>query len=200
MSFHSFFEAMALGIASDVKSALLMATSIGLHQPAESMALLVAFLKTSMPNRNIIKCLGLFSMVAPVGVLTGVFISRVASPWLEAAIVAITAGTFLYVGATEVVNEEFEDSKGLDKWMKFTSFLGGVVSIFMITQLSEKIGGHSHGGHSHSHSHGFDGDGIAAGITSSFSSFFGGGGSKSGGAGNVQTSADGSKLGAIPSM
>ena len=41
MSLHSLFETMALGIATDHSSALLMAASVGLHQPAESMALLV---------------------------------------------------------------------------------------------------------------------------------------------------------------
>ena len=37
-----------------------MATSIGLHQPAESLALLVAFLKTNMSKATILKWLGLF--------------------------------------------------------------------------------------------------------------------------------------------
>ena len=148
MSFHSFFEAMALGIASDVKSALLMSTSIGLHQPAESMALLVAFLKTNLSTQSIIKCLGLFSLVAPLGVFSGIFVSKVASPWLEAAIVAITAGTFLYVGATEVVNEEFEELEGSEKWYKFASFIGGVCSILAISLLTERMGAHDHN-HSH---------------------------------------------------
>ena len=39
------------------------AASIGLHQPAESIALLVAFLKTSMPRSQIMKWLALFSAV-----------------------------------------------------------------------------------------------------------------------------------------
>ena len=150
MSFHSFFEAMALGIASDTKASLLMATSIGLHQPAESMALLIAFLKTNMPNNAIIRWLGLFSLVAPIGLATGIFVSSVASPWVEASIIAITAGTFLYVGATEVVNEEFEETKGSEKYLKFASLLGGMVSILAISKISEGIGeGHSHHHHHH---------------------------------------------------
>jgi zinc transporter ZupT len=55
MAVHSLFETMALGLANDKTSAILMATSIGLHQPAESIALLVAFLKTSMPRKDIMK-------------------------------------------------------------------------------------------------------------------------------------------------
>lgn len=89
MSLHSLFETMALGtiitrtwqylfalhslytchvgIATDHSSAFLMAASIGLHQPAESLALLVAFLKTNMPTASIMKWLGIFSLVGPLG-------------------------------------------------------------------------------------------------------------------------------------
>ena len=41
----------------------LQAASIGLHQPAESIALLVAFLKTSMPKKSIMKWLMLLSAI-----------------------------------------------------------------------------------------------------------------------------------------
>lgn len=89
----------------------------------------IAFLKTNMPNLSIIKWLGLYSLIGPLGVTVGIFIARMQSPWLEAAIVAITAGTFLYVGATEIVNEEFEEVEGREKWVKFISFLGGISTI-----------------------------------------------------------------------
>lgn len=42
---------------------IIQAASIGLHQPAESIALLVAFLKTSMPRAQIMRWLALFSAV-----------------------------------------------------------------------------------------------------------------------------------------
>ena len=45
---------------------------------------------------------------------TGVLISKIATPLMDGIIVAITAGTFLYVGATEVVSEEFENVQGKD--------------------------------------------------------------------------------------
>ena len=55
MSVHSLIETVALGIARDKTSAGMMAASIGLHQPAETLALLVAFLKTSLPTDAIVK-------------------------------------------------------------------------------------------------------------------------------------------------
>lgn len=100
---------MALGIAGDKTSAAMMATSVALHQPAESLALLVAFLKSGMPTSAIVRWLGLFSVVGPLGVCLGIYLSRVATPLVDAVVVAVTAGTFMYVGFTEVVGEEFEE-------------------------------------------------------------------------------------------
>lgn len=93
---------MALGLASDSAAAVMMATSIGLHQPAESIALLVSFLKTPFSTATIVKCLAAYSLVGPLGVAAGVMIKRMASPMVDALVVAMTAGTFLYLGATEV--------------------------------------------------------------------------------------------------
>jgi zinc transporter 1/2/3 len=47
---------------------------------------------------------------------------------------AIVAGTFVYVGATEVIPEEFEDPS--NKWKKFAALMSGIVSIFFITQYT----------------------------------------------------------------
>lgn len=99
---YSLFETLALGFSSNGTSAVMLASSIALHQPAESIALLVAFLKTSMSTPEIIKWLSFYSIVGPLGVSLGVFISRIASPIVEGIMIAATAGTFLYVGATEV--------------------------------------------------------------------------------------------------
>lgn len=148
MSVHSLFETMALGIANDHTSAIMMSLSIALHQPAESMALLVAFLKTSMPKPLITKWLGLFSGVGIIGVCLGLAISKVSSPFADAILVAITAGTFLYVGATEICNEEFEEGTLHEKLVKFLALVGGISIIGIIGAGSERwLGGHDGHGH-----------------------------------------------------
>eukprot|EP01038_Epipyxis_sp_PR26KG_P009575 gene9575-12898_t len=139
MAFHSFIEAASLGLAADKTSAILMAASIGLHQPAESLALLVAFLKTNIPTSKIIFLLSLYSMVSLIGVTVGVLISSIQSPTLESIIVAITAGTFIYVGTAEIIGEEFEDDIAwLDKVKRFVSYVLGLVTIYFITGISDK--------------------------------------------------------------
>lgn len=102
MSVHSFFEAAALGLTTDYTSAYMMSICIFLHQPAESLALLIAFLKSGMNKRKIAMILSLYSTIALIGVSVGVIVNSIASSNIEAIVMAITAGTFIYVGATEV--------------------------------------------------------------------------------------------------
>jgi zinc transporter 1/2/3 len=102
MSVHSFFESAALGLTTDTTSMYMMAACIALHQPAESLALLVSFLKSGLSVRAIALCLTAFSAVSLIGMSAGMVAKTMASGATEAAIMAVTAGTFVYVGATEV--------------------------------------------------------------------------------------------------
>lgn len=137
MSLHSLFETVALGLATDRQSAAYMAASIGLHQPAESIALLIAFLKTNMPISSIVRWLTLFSFVGPIGVTCGVLIQRVSSPLVQAVVVTLTAGTFLYLGATEVLNEEFEGISRSEKWLRLGMLLAGIGSIALLDRIGK---------------------------------------------------------------
>lgn len=102
LSAHSFFEAASLGLATDTTSAIVLAACIVLHQPAESVALLVAFLKSGMPTRSVVLWLLTYSGMTLIGHAAGRAVGRFVSPSLEPLIAAVTAGTFFYVGATEV--------------------------------------------------------------------------------------------------
>lgn len=108
-----------------------------LLKPAESIALLVAFLKSGMPKNQIIQYLSIFSAMGPVGVAIGMAVNEFASPIVDSIMLAIVAGTFVYVGATEVIPEEWEDSQ--HKWKKFAALMSGIVSIFFITQYTMSL-------------------------------------------------------------
>ncbi len=102
MSVHSFFEAASLALAADSASAGMLAVCIALHQPAESLALAVAFLKSKMSTAAAVPWLVAYSAVTLAGHGAGVLVAGMCSSSAEAALTAITAGTFMYVGATEV--------------------------------------------------------------------------------------------------
>jgi zinc transporter 1/2/3 len=80
-------------------------------------------------------------------VVLGLVISKVANPFTDAVLVAITAGTFLYVGATEVCNEEFEDGTTNDKLIRFSALAGGMALIGLISTVSERWVEGGCGGH-----------------------------------------------------
>lgn len=56
------------------------------------------------------------------GLGIGIAVSKFFGQLADAIMVALAAGTFIYVGATEVIAEEFESQE--DKWKKFLSLLG----------------------------------------------------------------------------
>jgi len=68
---HSILEMTALGLADTFGDSALLSLSIALHQPAESIALLVAFLKSGMPKPQIVQFLSVFSCMGPIGVAIG---------------------------------------------------------------------------------------------------------------------------------
>lgn len=56
------------------------------------------------------------------GLAIGIAVSEFFGQLADAIMVALAAGTFIYVGATEVIAEEFESRE--DKWKKFYSLSG----------------------------------------------------------------------------
>jgi len=156
LSVHSMFETMAMGLCDTTLEATLLAVSIGLHQPAESIALLVSFLKSGMPRRKVIGYLSLFSSIGALGFGIGMVVNEFAGKIVDAVLVALAAGTFIYVGATEVIAEEFEEKE--NKWKKFGALMTGIGLIAAVTSYTEGFHDHSHGhshdfGHDHSNSH-----------------------------------------------
>jgi zinc transporter 1/2/3 len=87
-----------------------------------------------MKPRQIVTYLSIFSMVGPLGVGLGMLLNEFATPLADAIMLAIVAGTFVYVGATEVIPEEWEDHS--HKWKKFLSLISGIVTIYFITQYT----------------------------------------------------------------
>lgn len=90
----------------------------------------------------LLRWLGLFSIIGPLGVFLGRFIQALASPLVEGLLVAMTAGTFLYVGTTEIIPESFDDEVPYgEKWKRFGALVGGIGSIMLLGDED-----HSHGG------------------------------------------------------
>jgi zinc transporter ZupT len=72
----------------------------------------------------------IFSLATPAGILLGIILTGI-SEILEAIFLSISAGTFLYISASEVVTEEF--SLDHNKIQKFIGFLIGAAMILFLT-------------------------------------------------------------------
>lgn len=68
------------------------------------------------------------------------FLLEFAAPIIDSIMLATVAGTFVYVGATEVIPEEWEEQD--HKWKKFFALMGGIISIFGITQYTMTLEGY----------------------------------------------------------
>ena len=112
--------------------------------------------------------MGPFVFVAPVSIFVGVFVRDV-NPIINLALCCFATGTFIYVGASEIVEEEFEGdmrsgrrdiSQLQARYLKFVMLLLGVGSIALLSMIHDHDHDHNHlgvvglgGGHHHHHHH-----------------------------------------------
>lgn len=141
LSVHSMLETMALAVARSKSAAALLAGSIALHQPAESLALVVALLRAGLRGPKLLRLLLVFTAMGPLGCLAGLGLhsrfGKIFGGALDGTLIALTAGTFVYVGATEVVPEEFGD--GDASKAKVFALLLGVATILGLIRVSNVL-------------------------------------------------------------
>lgn len=166
MAVHTFLECMALGLMDQRKEFLMLFMAIASHKLISGLALSSRFLKDGATTRQITLYVGPFVLVAPTAILAGMYVSNV-HPLVHLALSCFATGTFLYVGASEIVEEEFEGdmrsgrtdiTQLFARWVKFAMLLLGVAAIALLSMIPDA---HDHGngghGHGHVHSHGLGG-------------------------------------------
>ena len=76
------------------------------------------------------KLLLVYALATPIGISIGILIQSTANPFINGVFLALTAGTFVYIAASEVIVEEF--SQNVKRWAKFTAFLIGITLISLV--------------------------------------------------------------------
>ena len=71
------------------------------------------------------KLLIVFALATPIGIAIGILIQSTANPFINGVFLALTAGTFVYIAASEVLVEEF--ARDVNRWAKFGAFLPGLL-------------------------------------------------------------------------
>lgn len=130
LSFHGFFEGIALGLSKSSKSTISFFIAIIGHKWAESLTLGISFSKTQTEKSMFIKMIIIFSFFTPVGVGIGMILNST-SEWVQCVFMSLTVGTFFYIAASEIIVEEFSISRY--KWVKLFFMMLGLLLISGMT-------------------------------------------------------------------
>jgi hypothetical protein len=105
--------------------------AIGIHKGAAAGALGISLVKTFPKDFGLVrKLLFVFSIATPLGIAIGIVASG-AGVIVDVIFSSLAAGTFVYIGCTEIIVEEF--SIPGDRFLKLAFFLLGAM---IITSLS----------------------------------------------------------------
>jgi len=140
LGIHSVFEGIALGLAAETPEVTALFLAIVAHKLPESFGLSTAFTKAQTPPRRAIGMGGVFSLLSPLGIFTGILLIEQGGVGDQgsAVLIALTTGMFLYVCTTEIIPEEFE--KGHHKWIKMVCLILGMSFMAVMTLATS----HSH--------------------------------------------------------
>jgi zinc transporter ZupT len=145
LSFHAFIDGVAIGLQQTRQGAVLLFVGIVGHKWAEGLALGVVTVKTPAFQASIFReavFIIAFATMTPIGTAVGWGVSLALSHGAVGFLMAISAGTFLYLGLAAIVLEEFGDDHEHDpdrrrkRFVNITSFcLGAGLIYVLVTQL-----------------------------------------------------------------
>ena len=129
LSVHAIFEGIATGLQQDFATCVNLCAAIWLHKFAASLSISVAMQKNDFPFRMLFGLISIFSLATPLGVGIGMIVGN--SPKLvQIVFTSLAAGTFLYIGCSEVIVEEF--SLPGNRWWKLLAYALGAGFILML--------------------------------------------------------------------
>lgn len=139
LSVHAVLEGIALGLQCGTRNIVLLGSGICAHKWAESFTLSNTLAHEAMGRsglqdtslRRAWRILFLFACATPLGTFAGLVLHSRIPPTSAGIVKALSAGTFMYIGASEVVVEEFV--QGRQYWGKWFCFLSGVAVMYGIS-------------------------------------------------------------------
>ena len=134
LTFHSFLDGVAIGVGfqTSAKIGLLIALGIIAHDLSDGLNTVTVLLAHGNPRKRAISWLAA-DMIAPVlGAATALVINlHGLLPWL----LAFFAGSFLYIGASDLLPEAKEHDS---PWVGVATAMG-MLAIYLATQMLRKV-------------------------------------------------------------
>jgi zinc transporter 1/2/3 len=107
ISFHAILAGVSLGMQTERKNVITIAVAICAHKAPAAFSIGSKFIRNGMPLTHVMVLLVIFSLVTPLGIGIGIGVGG-ASAIVKLVLEGLAAGTFIYVGATEITADEFE--------------------------------------------------------------------------------------------
>jgi zinc transporter 1/2/3 len=129
---HGLFEGTALGVQRDMKDTIFLGVAILAHKWAEAFTLGISFSKSGTAKSSYIRMICLFSIFTPFGIILGLLVLG-GDPLTQGIFLAISAGTFIYISASEVIVEEFAITKY--RYQKYFLYLCGGILVGLLSYM-----------------------------------------------------------------
>jgi len=111
LSFHSVVAGIALGIQDRIGELLVVFVAIVAHKSTEGFALGITLVRQGESRRRSYAFVALLAAMTPLGILAGMTIGGVlqgsAERTFDATFLALAAGTFVYIAALDILQDEF---------------------------------------------------------------------------------------------
>ena len=126
LSVHSLIAGVALGTEDILKKALVLLIAIIVYKVSAVFTLEVNLHRSGLHNKPSFRKAGaIFSFMTPIGIMIGLglteILSRRAGQFVTIAFDSLTAGSFLYIALSDILEKEFMRPK--DRFFKFALFL-----------------------------------------------------------------------------
>lgn len=138
LSVHGVFLGLALGIDDTLTGIVNVAIGILAHKWADTLALSFVLRRSKSKYIRPLFMVPLQSLVNPIGIIVGMFISEAKSDFLEGFFLCMTAGCFVYFFASDIVMEVFH---GKAKLLKFCLAMLGISVFTVAVSVGEHYSG-----------------------------------------------------------
>ena len=126
---HSVLEGIAAGIITNESNLVILCVAILIHNIPAAFSLGIKI--KDLTNLWRISFMLAFVTSSPIGIAIGLGLSHLDYPIIQAIFLGLSAGTFIYIGCTEILPEQFHDKK--HKWLKFSGFMAGFAPLAVLT-------------------------------------------------------------------
>jgi len=128
---HSIIEGIAAGILTSESSLIILCVGILIHNIPAAFSLGIKLKDSTRFSKCFL--MGSFALSSPVGIAIGIGLSHAEYPIIQAIFLSISAGTFIYIGCSEILPEQFHNKN--DSGLKFAGFMAGFVPLAILSVL-----------------------------------------------------------------